>query len=44
MSEAFETKRGLKQGGVSSCGLFLLVIDILIKEFQHQNLGENIFF
>lgn len=44
MSSPFRTDKGIKQGGVSSCQLFLLIIDALLNELQLQNLGLEICF
>ena len=34
-----KTKKGLKQGGISSCQLFLIIMDLLLKKIQRLNCG-----
>lgn len=41
-SEPFHTKRGLKQGGISSCRLFLLIMDTLLLELRSLKIGVEI--
>ena len=43
-SSPFKTKKGLKQGGDSSCQLFLLIMDLLLKKIQRHNCGLTIAF
>lgn len=44
MSSSFRTDKGVKQGGISSCPLFLLIIDLLLNELQLNDLGLKIRF
>ena len=41
-SERFSVTNGVRQGAVSSCFLFCIYLDILIKKLRHSGVGCHI--